>query len=336
MRRFPVGAHLPAKEIEDVNMMTKTVFLLRDLLLMHRAETIVFIAPACAWGSMVALSAGGGPLFLVVLGTLLNIGAAYNGFLGNTYADYELDLGSPSKKAITNAVASIGKGRVLALFIVEIAVLAFFFYRYHHLYAGAYATDLWFWLGIGGRYAYNFRPLRLKERGVLNMVFYALNFGVAPVLLGWSIVFDSYPTGVIFITGGTALVTASQALWGASVDYRSDREAGARTVAVVLGQRTSLIASQLFMACSIPFLVYGIYSVSAPQGHGQLSRAAVAGLLIVAAGLLYSMADRIRYVLFADERSLVGRLDNKYRQLTWLLSQCTSVVIGCFIIWYWG
>lgn len=314
-----------------MNLINRLFRILRNLLLLHRIETAFFLLFLSAWGSLLALSANPqSPLFLVMLGTLLNAGIAFNALLGNSYCDYELDRCSTTKTAVTSAIESIGKNVVLGLVIVEIFVLAAIFYHYQNLYASTDAS-FWFWFGIIGRLSYNFPPIRFKTRGILNMPVYAINFGFTPIMLGWSLISDNYPPGLLLIAAGTFLMLSAQALWGAAVDYESDKKGGAVTIATVLGQVRSLRLSQLPMIVGTLLFIFGIYLIAVTH-DGHLSHASLIGLIIIGASFLYSIFDRFSYVLMNNEEIIVARMNPKFRQLIWLSVPAIATVIGSIVI----
>lgn len=302
-----------------------------DILIVHRIETIFFVVPLAAWGPLLGMMGGTGSGALLAVAMVLNIGTAYNGLLGNSYCDYQLDKEAGSKRTMTGAMDGIGRRNVLTLFVLEIVALTALFYWYRPQYASPYA-DLWFWGGMLGRYVYNFPPFRFKERGVLNMLTYALNFGAMPFLLAWSLFHREYPLGIWLVVASGVLLMAAQALWGAAVDYQNDRRSNAETVAVALGLRRSLRLSQFLMIVSIPVMLFGVYEIallSGAVGAGALRW----GLILIGAGLLYSVLDRIRYVdLSQNDAEVQVRLDKKFRQLGWLVAQTTSGLVGILII----
>lgn len=305
--------------------------LFRNLLLLHRVETVFFLLFVSAWGSLFALGANPhASWFLVGLGTFLNAGIAFNGLLGNSYCDFDLDRLSPTKKAVTRAIEFMGKPIVLGIFVVEILVLATIFYRYLPLYANSDAV-FWFWAGIIGRISYNFPPIRFKTRGILNMPVYALNFGFIPIMFGWSLIADGYPPGLFLIATGAFLMLGAQALWGAAVDYDSDKKGGAVTIATVLGQVRSLKLSQLPMVVGTLSFIFGVYLIAAAR-EGSLSHVSLIGLLIIGASFSYSIFDRLNYVLLRNEETMVSRMNSKFRQLIWLSVPSIATVIGSIVI----
>ncbi len=299
------------------------------LFVLHRFETVFFVAPLAAWGPLLAFGGGHSDVRLAWLAFVLNVGTAYSGFLGNSYCDYELDRRAPEKRTITGAMNAIGHRNALVLFLMETLLLVILFYVFHAAYASLYA-DFWFWFGMFGRYLYNFPPFRLKERGVLNMISYATNFGVTPFFLAWSLFYDSYPIGFLCVAAAGFLVMASQSLWGAAVDYESDKRSKATTVAVALGLRRSLGWSQWLMVVSAPLMVFGIYKVLSLQGIR--AGALTVGLLAIMVGYGYSILDRVRYVILADEFVIHVRLQHKFRQLAWLVAQTGLGLAGLLVM----
>lgn len=302
---------------------------LAALALLHRIESTPFLVPASAWGAALLAGMWTTHASTILLAVLLNIGIAYAGLLGNSYADYELDLGSTEKRRLTGAVELLGRRRVLALYVLENALLAAAFYRYADDYASPYAS-LFFWSSIGGRYLYNFRPFRLKERGMMNAACYAFNFGVAPVLLAWSMVSISIPPGLCIFVLGTWLLLCAQSLWGAAADYQSDQASGAATCAVSVGLRQAIRLSQWAMLLSLPAVVAGQVALGATSLDGRWGL----GMLLIVAGYAYSVVGRWSAVRAAwhSENLLGMQLKRRVRELSWLVVQSAAMLAGMVLL----
>lgn len=302
----------------------------RSVLILHRVETLFFVAPLAAWGPVLACDAGRQDARLCVLAIVLNVGTVLNGFLGNSYCDYELDKRAPEKRRMTEATDLVGHATVLAMFVTEMVFLGALFYSERRLYASVAYSELWFWFGMVGRYLYNFPPFRLKERGFLNVLSYAVNFGVTPFCLAWSMFYAVFPVGLILVAVAGFLLMASQSLWGAAVDYDSDKGANAKTPAVVLGLRRSLRLSLYLMGLSVPLMVSGIYMLV--SHNGLKATPLVLGVAVVSSGFAYSIVGRVRYVVFSEDALLQTRLQDKIRQLAWLVAQTGAGLAGLLVI----
>lgn len=299
------------------------------LIILHRVETIPFLLASCAFGPSLGLVNFHIYDKEIILAFLLNVLIAYHGLLGNNYSDYELDKEANNKKRLTDSIDLIGKRILLFILFLQLLFIITLFYINHDIYRNKY-VDIWFWSAIVGRYIYNFHPFRLKEKGIWNTFIYAVNFGATPVLLACSILFQDIQQGIWFFVAAGFLMMASQSLWGAAVDYNSDKKSGANTCAVFLGLRRSLLVSQLLLIASLPIIFIGIFQIA---GINQIkfSYYFVPGLLLISAGYIYSLYGRHRVTYNNGDKKIAIELQKRMRELSWLIVQTNCLVIGIIL-----
>lgn len=176
--------------------------------------------PSELWGS-VAIRGVIAFFFMFAFGDLLNC-----------YADRDLD--AVYKPQLTEAVYGIGLRGVLAQAafsaVGALALAA-------HL---AWTLDRWIlvpmtFVGLAVAWAYSVEPVRLKGRGLGQLVFYWLGLFVAPMIFAATLFSESTSFEVLVVAGAFAAVQTGVILVNTAEDFPEDRELNVRTAIVSVG-----------------------------------------------------------------------------------------------------
>ena len=158
----------------------------------------------------------------------------------NDIADYETDKLNPKKTDYESLVEPESRWRLAAaIFIVNAPfAAASAIFRPETLVPLA---AFWFLSLI-----YSLPPIRAKSVPFLDSAFNVLY--IFPAIFAFKTLSGNYPTAEPLVAGG--LWTAAMHAYSAVPDIDSDRRAGVRTIATVLGPRTTLILCGMLYAAS--------------------------------------------------------------------------------------
>ncbi len=193
---------------------------------------------AVMWEGLIAF------LFLFALGDLLNC-----------LADRELD--AIYKPQLTQAVYGIGvRGVVLQAVFSAVGSVGLTLHV-------AMLTDRWLLvpmvlIGLLTAWAYSMEPVRLKGRGLWQLLFYWLGLFLAPMIFA-ACLFTDFPSGlVLLVCMAFASVQTGVILVNTAEDYPEDREMNVRTVVVALGLRRG-IGLAFWLTCIGSVLLVGAF-----------------------------------------------------------------------------
>lgn len=252
---------------------------------------------------------GGGIDLRLAIGTLFFL-IPYNLMMYgiNDVFDYESDIRNPRKGSIEGAITP-KQYHPLILWSLVLFSLPFILYLLTSGTAGSALTLLAVLFFV---VAYSVKGLRFKERPFLDSVTSSMHF-VGPLLFAYSLV-GTTAEGLIAAGAFFAWGIASQA-FGAVQDVVPDREADIKSIATVLGARTTVRFSLV------------MYVLAA------ILTAMIGGLAYVVAfaGLVYA-ANVWPYVMITDKHSSRARAG--WRRFMWLNYITGAVVSVCLMSGY--
>lgn len=220
------------------------------------------------------------------------------GDLLNCYADRDLD--AKYKPQLTEAVFGIGLRGVLAqaafsaVGAIGLSV---------HL---AWTLDRWILvpmtlIGLAVAWAYSVEPVRLKGRGLGQLVFYWLGLFVAPMLFAATL-FSEFPSAkVIIVAGAFAAVQTGVILVNTAEDFPEDRELNVVTAIVSVGiWRGIAMARWITIVGSV--LLVGTLALLLGDSDGPAWRWASLALVVAAVGFCaWSLWNLHQRIASADE-----------------------------------
>lgn len=169
----------------------------------------------------------------------------------NDIYDYESDLHNPRKNSLEGGLVSKTKHKTLWYIIIatNVPFLIWLFL------SSNFAAQIWLGLTILLCFTYSAKPFRFKEIPVLDSINSSLHF-VAPLVFGllWGHSTNlPWPAIVAFLLWGMA----SQA-FGAIQDIGPDRAGGIRSIATMLGTKTTVAYSLIcyVLTCLIVAVAY--------------------------------------------------------------------------------
>ena len=232
----------------------------------------------------------------------------------NDVFDYESDLRNPRKGGVEGAV--LERSRHTATLVAS-AVTTVPFLVYLALVGDATST-LWLAASAFAVVAYSAKGLRFKEIPFLDSVTSAFHF-VSPAIVGWTIAGGSLTGAVWACLIAFMLWGAGSQAFGAVQDVRFDREAGLKSVATVLGARTTVWFALACYAAAVLVLL-----VAAPWPASGAAFAILPYLATVAAYVGVSDADA--------ERTNEGW--RRFLVLNMLAGFCvTQLVLWSVLVW---
>lgn len=127
---------------------------------------------------------------------------------------------------------------------------------------GSVESSLWLAASAFAVIAYSAKGLRFKEVPLLDSVTSAFHF-VSPAIVGWTIVGADLTGGVWACLAAFLLWGAASQAFGAVQDIRVDREAGLKSVATVLGARSTVwFALACYAAAVLVILIFAPWPAS--------------------------------------------------------------------------
>ena len=169
----------------------------------------------------------------------------------NDVFDYESDLRNPRKGGVEGAV--LDRSRHTATLVAS-AVTTVPFLAYLVL-VGSAESSVWLAASMFAVIAYSVKGLRFKEVLFLDSVTSAFHF-VSPAIIGWTIAGAELTAGVWACLVAFMLWGAASQAFGAVQDVRFDREADLRSVATVLGARSTVwFALACYVAAVLVLLI---------------------------------------------------------------------------------
>ena len=169
----------------------------------------------------------------------------------NDVFDYESDLRNPRKGGVEGAV--LDRSRHTATLVAS-AVTTVPFLAYLVL-VGSAESSVWLAASMFAVIAYSARGLRFKEVPFLDSITSAFHF-VSPAIIGWTIAGAELTAGVWACLVAFMLWGAASQAFGAVQDVRFDREADLKSVATVLGARSTVwFALACYVAAVLVLLI---------------------------------------------------------------------------------
>ena len=195
--------------------------------------------------------ATGGFDLLGVIGTIFFL-VPYNlAMYGiNDVFDYESDLRNPRKGGVEGSV--LARSRHTATLVASVVTTAPFLV--YLVVVGTLESSLWLAASAFAVIAYSAKGLRFKEIPFLDSVTSAFHF-VSPAIVGWTIAGADLDGGVWACLVAFMLWGAASQAFGAVQDVRFDREAGLKSVATVLGARSTVWFALVCYAAAVLVLL---------------------------------------------------------------------------------
>jgi 4-hydroxybenzoate polyprenyltransferase len=217
-----------------------------------RFSRIIYYLSILAMGVAIAMR---GSRFNFSASTLLNIVfvclgiffAALYSIIMNNIADYDIDKISNSDRPLVKKSIEIGLYKKLAILFLSLSL----FYPMLVSFTAFFLTILF----IGNYYIYSMSPLRLKRITFFSKLIIAIN-SLTIVLMGYSLVTESFMgfpkiLYLLFIVGVTFTANFIDIK-----DYEGDKEAGIKTLPVVLGQeKAKMIIGSFFLVVYPSFFI---------------------------------------------------------------------------------
>ena len=169
----------------------------------------------------------------------------------NDVFDYESDLRNPRKGGVEGAV--LDRSRHTATLVASaVTTVPFLVYL---VLVGSAESSLWLAASMFAVIAYSARGLRFKEVPFLDSITSAFHF-VSPAIIGWTIAGAELTAGVSACLVAFMLWGAASQAFGAVQDVRFDREADLKSVATVLGARSTVwFALACYVAAVLVLLI---------------------------------------------------------------------------------
>lgn len=169
----------------------------------------------------------------------------------NDVFDYESDLRNPRKGGVEGAV--LDRSRHTATLVASaVTTVPFLVYL---VLVGSAESSLWLAASMFAVIAYSARGLRFKEVPFLDSITSAFHF-VSPAIIGWTIAGAELAAGVWACLVAFMLWGAASQAFGAVQDVRFDREADLKSVATVLGARSTVwFALACYVAAVLVLLI---------------------------------------------------------------------------------
>ncbi|MDV8001311.1 prenyltransferase [Rhodococcus sp. IEGM 1408] len=232
----------------------------------------------------------------------------------NDVFDYESDMRNPRKGGVEGSV--LQRSRHTATLVAS-AVTTVPFLAYLVL-VGSWESSLWLAASAFAVIAYSAKGLRFKEIQFLDSITSAFHF-VSPAIVGWTIAGAELSGGVWACLIAFMLWGAASQAFGAVQDVRFDREADLKSVATVLGARTTVWFAVACYAAAVLVLL-----VAAPWPASGAAFAILPYLATVAAYVRVTDADA--------ERTNEGW--RRFLVLNMLAGFCvTQLVLWSVLVW---
>jgi len=197
-------------------------------------------------------------------GTLLFFLLFHFGDMVNCLADRELD--AIYKTHLSNAVYGLGVSNVTAQIVLT--VMACLFLAGHlswHLQKPGIIVLVAVGLLLGA--AYSLEPIRLKGRGLWQVLTLWSIIFVGPMMLMGSLFSTSTPYVVLLVAAAYGVVQEGVVLINTAEDFLEDQASGIRTAAIVLGMRRCvalsagmIIAGGVVLLGTVLWLHRGMYT----------------------------------------------------------------------------
>lgn len=223
----------------------------------------------------------------------------------NDVFDYESDIRNPRKGGVEGAITPKRFHPLIirASLLVSLPFAVFLVTTNSLVSSVVLLAVMWFVI------AYSAKGLRFKEVPLLDSATSSMHF-VGPLLYAYSLVGVSYH-GWIVALAFFAWGIASQA-FGAVQDIVPDREAGIRSVATVLGARTTVwFATSMYMIAVVLVALLGGL-----------------GYVIALAGMMY-VWNTLQYGMITDKTA--ARARNGWKRFLWMNYVMGFIVTLCLL-----
>lgn len=279
------------------------IFLIPALLSMHSTTQLY---GAIFWEGLIVF------FFLFAFGDLLNC-----------LADRKLD--AVYKPQLSEAVAGIGVGGVLVQAILS-AVAAIVLTIHLVQMTGHWLLLPGVFVGLALAAAYSIEPVRLKGRGLLQLVFYWLGLFTAPMLFS-AMLFTSLPSWqLILVCVALGAAQTGPILLNTAEDYPEDRDANVRTVIVATGLHTGMhLALGLTFAGGLSLVI--AFSVHANQSWPYSLWLAPLAIAVFSASIAIYRLIRSLRTAGSNEAILLVRNSARFAPL-WLTSNALCGLIA--------
>jgi 4-hydroxybenzoate polyprenyltransferase len=263
----------------------------RDFLAISRAEIQVASLPTALVGSALAVGRVSElwdvGVFLYVLLFFLVLA-----FACNVNCLFDADVDARFKTRMSDAVRSIGPDRIKAILTAEsflavglIAGLAFL------------KKDAVFILGAGAlglAFIYSAPPLRVKKRGWLSPLPVVFGLYAVPLAGGWYLIKGRLSWPILIFAVGYAMLMEGITIVNTCEDYPEDEASGIRTLAHALGIRRTLALGAWLAGAGGLTALTALLIVSAAATAGRPGPAALAGIGVLAACYVVTVASVVR------------------------------------------
>lgn len=220
-------------------------------------------------------------LFFVVLTFACNL---------NCLADADLD--AAHKTRLSEAVRSMGKGRIKTILAIEAFAAV-------TLAAGlaVLKKDAVLILGaatLGLAFVYSAPPLRIKGRGWLSPLPVAFGLYALPPLGGWYLVRGRLNGAILIFAVGYAMLMEGLTIVNTCEDYVEDETAGVRTLAHMLGIRKALVLGAWLTGTGGVTTLAVLLSGMAPPAKGGPGLAELVGITVLVLFFARTVASSVR------------------------------------------
>lgn len=203
--------------------------------------------------------------------------------INNVY-DVDLDVKSdPFRSEYTKTLGKLGRRIAFIFFALSMSL---------GVLTGSQLVTVFICVGILAGVVYSMPPFRLRQTIYKPVVNFSV--GAVPVLMVAAF-FNVFSVQIVVLLLLVGLSTAVNSLWEDLADYKSDFDAGARTMLVVFGFKRGLYLTLLMGYCLIPFTIL----------VGALFQLSMLYFVVIAALICYESLRLVqnRQVLFGGSNS---------------------------------
>lgn len=268
---------------------------LRGLVRLTRwKEYVPFVIPLTLAGALLATSTRGLTLdWRLIAVTLANIFVVAYAFMINDIEDAPDDARDPDRGA-RNPIAMGEIGLRFGYNATRVvAAVTLMLYAFGGLWA--------FVIGVGTlllSHLYSWRPVRLKAWPVTDIVSHSLMLSGLLLLAGYFI-YDSAPGIVWLVAASVTLVSVYGQLYNQLRDFETDKAAGLRNSAIILGQENTRRMMYLAVALAAGFMIAAILQGAFPLWLGAVF------VIAIPISRLYRPQTDMRGTLAVDASGLV-------------------------------
>lgn len=268
---------------------------LRGLVRLTRwKEYVPFVIPLTLAGALLATSTRGLTLdWRLIAVTLANIFVVAYAFMINDIEDAPDDARDPDRGA-RNPIAMGEIGLRFGYNATRVvAAVTLMLYAFGGLWA--------FVIGVGTlllSHLYSWRPVRLKAWPVTDIVSHSLMLSGLLLLAGYFI-YDSAPGIVWLVAASVTLVSVYGQLYNQLRDFETDKAAGLKNSAIILGQENTRRMMYLAVALAAGFMIAAILQGAFPLWLGAVF------VIAIPISRLYRPQTDMRGTLAVDASGLV-------------------------------